>query len=64
MSTMGLILPQVGFANSSTINCSTDKTPFNIVYIKEPNHMIDVAILPQLSNNEVDTVVKDHTKGY
>lgn len=39
------ILGQVEFAYNSTLNWSTSCSPFNIVYTKEPNHTIDLAIL-------------------
>ena len=42
------LLPHMEFAYNTSMNRSTGKTPFEIVYCKVPNHVLDLAILPKL----------------
>ncbi|KAI0524507.1 hypothetical protein KFK09_003878 [Dendrobium nobile] len=44
------ILSQAEFAYNSMSNRSTGMCPFNIVYTKAPNHVVDVAVLPKCRN--------------
>lgn len=57
-----LFLGQVEFAYNSTVNKSTSKSPFNIVYSKEPNHTVDLAIMPKSNNIVVASKVIDSNK--
>ncbi|PKU71893.1 hypothetical protein MA16_Dca026620 [Dendrobium catenatum] len=44
------ILSQAEFAYNSMPNRSTGMCPFNIVYTKPPNHVVDIAVLPKCYN--------------
>ena len=57
-------LPQVEFAFTSMMNCSTRKSPFDIVYTKGHNHIIDLLQLPQYKNKSVATLVEQMQQLY
>ncbi|PKU68856.1 hypothetical protein MA16_Dca010600 [Dendrobium catenatum] len=44
------ILGQAEFAYNSMTNRSSGRSPFSIVYTKQPNHTIDIAVLPKCSS--------------
>lgn len=47
---------------NSTINYSTKRTPFSIIYTKEPNYTKYLAILLKLADQDAKTLVNDYTK--
>ena len=51
-------LPQVKFAFNSMMNRSTEKFPFEIVYTKSPNQIIDMLQLPQYKSKNATTLVE------
>ncbi|XP_026400411.1 uncharacterized protein LOC113296317 [Papaver somniferum] len=54
------LLPHMEFAYNTSVNRSTCKTPFQIVYSKVPNHILDLVVLPKLrkSNAKADNFVE------
>ena len=53
------LLPHMEFAYNTLVNRPTGKTPFEIVYSKVPNHVLDLIILPKLrvSSMKYDNMV-------
>ncbi|XP_026383813.1 uncharacterized protein K02A2.6-like [Papaver somniferum] len=47
------LLPNMEFAYNTSVNRSTGKTPFEIVYSKVPNHILDLVVLPKLRKSNV-----------
>ena len=41
------------FAYNTSMNSSMGKTPFDIVYSKVPNHVLDLVILPKLRGSSL-----------
>lgn len=54
-------LGQTEFAYNSMFNRSTGKSPFSVVYTKEPNHTVDVVVLPKCGNVSA-SIVPDNFK--
>ncbi|KAI0511898.1 hypothetical protein KFK09_012532 [Dendrobium nobile] len=55
------VLSQAEFAYNSMPNRSTGSSPFHVVYTKEPNHTVDVAVLPKCSNRNAAQLVDQFT---
>ncbi|PKU72104.1 hypothetical protein MA16_Dca006697 [Dendrobium catenatum] len=51
------VLGQAEFAFNSMPNRSTGKCPFSIVYTKMPNHVLDVAVIPNCKSKAASTWV-------
>lgn len=47
------VLNHAEFAYNFTVNQSTNKTPFNIVYTTSPNHIAYMVVQPKLNNKLV-----------
>lgn len=55
-------LVQVEFAYNSTVNKSTGRTPFSIVYTKELNPTIDLTILPKSAHAKAKQMATGYQK--
>lgn len=53
---------QVEFFYNSYVSRSTGKTLFKIMYTKELNHMVDLAIIPKPKNSIANTTTTKYTK--
>lgn len=51
-----LVLLQAEFAYNSMLNRSTDKAPFEVVYTKAPNHVLDLLKLSGLGNHLTESL--------
>ena len=48
-----LLLPHMEFAFNTSVNRSTGKSPFEIVYSKIPNHVLDLVVLPKIPGSNI-----------
>ena len=54
VKTWDLVLPQAEFAYNSSINRSTGKSPFQVVYGRSPTHVVDLAPVSSLPDPAPD----------
>ncbi|PKU72440.1 RNA-directed DNA polymerase [Dendrobium catenatum] len=53
---------QAEFAYNAMSNSSTGQCPFNIVYTKCPNHIVDIAVIPQCKSKTAANTTEVYTK--
>ncbi|PKU76854.1 hypothetical protein MA16_Dca001460 [Dendrobium catenatum] len=53
------VLSQAEFAYNSMPNRSSGMCPFNIVYTKSPNHIVDITVLPKCHNSVATKMASD-----
>lgn len=64
LSTGGLAIPKAEFAYNSSINRSTGKSPFQVVYGRSPNSVLDFVPLPAKGRVSDDAEAAEHLKQF